>query len=89
MGTRKAPRPPIPPPKNGYQPEHSDKPKGNPPGYVLDPFEKALQDQYKILEEQNRIKSAPYIEILESIANNIHADDKARVEACKVLLGHA
>jgi bifunctional pyridoxal-dependent enzyme with beta-cystathionase and maltose regulon repressor activities len=51
-------------------------PKGNPTGYVPN------AENIKKITEFVHNK-----EILESIANNIHADDMARVEACKALMG--
>jgi pyruvate-formate lyase-activating enzyme len=57
--------------------------------YVPNNDYKNLAMELEELKKLKKLKEEPYLEILESIANNIHADDRARVEACKVLLEYA
>jgi len=74
---------------NGYQPLPSDKPRGAPPRPPIMSSDESKGDPPETQHEFeiSCVDIERYKFILESIANNIHADDMARVEACKALMG--
>jgi hypothetical protein len=79
MGTREAPPIPSRPPRS----KEYQFPKLEPITIRPDNLSTLLKEKCNEVDKRREIIN----NILESIANNIHADDMARVEACKVLIG--